>query len=157
VCRQQLPVENTRAGLERVEEGEENNVGLTIWRLPGGGFAVGRLGRREGEREVNVPLVYTEVDGGFNLNNIVMGEPRRISWSVSESRGRRRGGAFRRMFNGLFSCLRGGGVGPQRSSSPGSSRTATSTSVRAWRPNMGPSSSSRRTWSMDVNGGTRPW
>ncbi|KAG2391289.1 hypothetical protein LR48_Vigan07g069800 [Vigna angularis] len=157
VCRKQLPVENEREGLERVEEEEENNVGLTIWRLPGGGFAVGRLGRREGEREVNVPLVYTEVDGGFNFNNLVMGEPRRISWSVSESRGRRRGGTFRRMFNGLFSCLRGGGVGPQRSSSSGSSRSATSTSVRASRPNMGPSSSTRRSWSMDVNGGTRPW
>ncbi|KAK7372388.1 hypothetical protein VNO80_05766 [Phaseolus coccineus] len=157
VCRKELPVENARAGLERVEEGEENNVGLTIWRLPGGGFAVGRLGRREGEREVDVPLVYTEVDGGLNFNNLVMGEPRRISWSVSESRGRRRGGAFRRMFNGLFGCLRGGGVGTQRSSSSGSSRTATSTSVRASRPNIAPSSSTRRTWSMDVNGGTRPW
>ncbi|CAJ1970915.1 unnamed protein product [Sphenostylis stenocarpa] len=157
VCRHELPVENESAGLERVEEEGANNVGLTIWRLPGGGFAVGRLGRREGERDVNVPLVYTEVDGGFNFNNVVMGEPRRISWSVSESRGRRRGGTFRRMFDSLFSCMRGGGVGPGRSSGSGSSRTVTSTSVRASRPNIGPSASTRRTWSMDVNGGTRPW
>ncbi|KAK7385707.1 hypothetical protein VNO78_31515 [Psophocarpus tetragonolobus] len=155
VCRHELPCENARARLERVEEEEQNNMGLTIWRLPGGGFAVGRLGRREGEREVNVPLVYTEVDGGFNFNNVVMGEPRRVSWSVSESRGRGRGGAFRRMFNGLFSCLRGGGVGPHRSSA---STPIRSTSVRA-PPNLGPSPpNSRRTWSMDVNnGGTRPW
>ncbi|KAG4962306.1 hypothetical protein JHK85_039754 [Glycine max] len=157
VCRHELPCENARARLERVEEEEENNnLGLTIWRLPGGGFAVGRFGRREGEREVNVPLVYTEVDGGLNFNNVLVGEPRRVSWSVLESSGSRRGGAFRRMFNHLFSCLRGGGVGPNRSSS---SSTVRSNSFRAsTRQSVGPSPpSSRRTWSMDVNGGTRPW
>ena len=107
-----------------------------------------------------MPLVYTEVDGGFNFNNVVVGEPRRVSWSVSESRGSRRGGAFRRMFNGLFSCLRGGGVGPNRSSNTSRTTVMRSNSFRASsRPNnVGPSPpSSRRTWSMDVNEGTRPW
>ncbi|TKY56761.1 E3 ubiquitin-protein ligase RING1 [Spatholobus suberectus] len=160
VCRHELPSETARAGLEPVEEEEEEeNVGLTIWRLPGGGFAVGRFGRRGSEREVNVPLVYTEVDGGFN--NVVV-EPRRVSWSVSESRGRGRGGALRRMFNGLFGCLRGG-ARPQTSSSASNATTiefsssVRSTNVRASRSNVVPSPPSRRTWSMDVNGGTRPW
>ncbi|RDX60843.1 putative E3 ubiquitin-protein ligase RHC2A, partial [Mucuna pruriens] len=152
VCRHELPVETTRAEVERVEE-EENNMGLTIWRLPGGGFAVGRLGRRGGEREVNVPVVYTEVDGGFNN---VLAEPRRVSWSISESRGRGRGGAFRRMFNGLFRCL-SCGVRPQHSSGS-TSRTVRGTSNGSSRPNAAPSPpNSRRTWSMDVNGGARPW
>ncbi|KAL2317218.1 hypothetical protein Fmac_031094 [Flemingia macrophylla] len=167
VCRSELPCETARARLERVveeEEEEEENLRLTIWRLPGGGFAVGRLGRSVGgERDVNVPLVYTEVDGEFNN---VVGEPRRVSWSVSESRvrGRSGGGAFRRMFNGLFRCL-GGGVRAQGSSRSvdaiefsrsGRSAITTTRSNNVLPP---PSSSppSRRTWSMEVNGGTRPW
>ncbi|KAK7300742.1 hypothetical protein RJT34_11591 [Clitoria ternatea] len=151
VCRYELPSE---AGRERVNE--EEGAGLTIWRLPGGGYAVGRRGI--GEREF--PLVYTEVDGGFN--NII-GEPRRVSWSVSSSSGRGSGGAFRRMVNGLFGCLRGG-VRPQSSVSsiittreiPQRS-TSNRSGNSASRPNLDPSSRSRRTWSMDVNSGNRPW
>ncbi|EMS61834.1 hypothetical protein TRIUR3_14714 [Triticum urartu] len=75
-------------------------VGLTIWRLPGGGFAVGRFagGRRVSEREL--PVVYTEVDGGFNNG----GAPRRISWSSRGSRSSQRG-VIRRMFDNMFACF----------------------------------------------------
>ncbi|XP_061363740.1 E3 ubiquitin-protein ligase RDUF2-like [Gastrolobium bilobum] len=163
VCRHELPSDpqqNTRDASASAEQlvslNEEENVGLTIWRLPGGGFAVGRFsgGRRGTEREF--PGVYTEVDGGFNN---VIGEPRRVSWSVStSSRGRRTsGGGLRRMFSSLFSCLRGG-VRPQHSASStieysGSMRRSNSAS----RSNADPSPRSRRTWSMDVNSGMRPW
>nr|KYP48506.1 E3 ubiquitin-protein ligase CIP8 [Cajanus cajan] len=166
VCRHELPCESARARLERVEEEEEEeNLGLTIWRLPGGGFAVGRFGRRGGgEADLDVPLVYTEVDGGFNN---VVGEPRRVSWSVSESRGRTRGGAFRRMFGGLFRCL-GGGVRAHTSSrsvdaidisTSGRSAiiTRSNSNNNVLLPPSSSSPPSRRTWSMEVNGGTRLW
>ncbi|CAN6696004.1 unnamed protein product [Malus baccata var. baccata] len=80
VCRHELPADqNNRNSDPGLEEG---TMGLTIWRLPGGGFAVGRFsgGRRPGEREL--PVVYTEMDGGFNGN----GAPRRVLWA-SRSRG----------------------------------------------------------------------
>ena len=49
---------------------DEETVWLTIWRLLDGGFAVGRFsdGRLAGERD---PLVvYTKMDGGFNVNGL---------------------------------------------------------------------------------------
>ena len=94
VCRHEMPAEAPSVG------GEEEAVGLTIWRLPGGGFAVGRFagGRRAGEREF--PVVYTEMDGGLNSG----GAPRRISWSSRGSHGGRRGGVGR-AFRGVFSLL----------------------------------------------------
>ena len=89
VCRHELPTENNGNSLgENEAVRDEEAVGLTIWRLPGGGFAVGRFtgGRRAAEREF--PVVFTEMDGGFNN----AGAPRRISWAPSgrrsqESRG----------------------------------------------------------------------
>ncbi|GJW79879.1 probable E3 ubiquitin-protein ligase RHC2A [Tanacetum coccineum] len=108
----ELPSDNRDLDSGQVGNGDEA-VGLTIWRLPGGGFAVGRFagGRRGGEREF--PVVFTEMDGGFNNN----GAPRRISW-VSRGNGARECGRFRRVLNSFFSCFSGGG----RAGSGGSSR-----------------------------------
>jgi E3 ubiquitin-protein ligase RNF115/126 len=130
---------------------EDSNVGLTIWRLPGGGFAVGRFsgGRRGAEREL--PVVYTEMDGGFNNG----GEPRRISWSSRGGRGRERSGGLRRFFGSFFGCFSSGGVGNQRTVSSRESRSVRTNSSHS--SNMDPSPRSRRTWSMDVNSGMRSW
>ncbi|OAY79075.1 E3 ubiquitin-protein ligase RING1 [Ananas comosus] len=76
VCRHELPAESGGAGgignAAVNEDGEGETMGLTVWRLPGGGFAVGRFsgGRRAGDREL--PVVYTEVDGGFNNSDRTM-------------------------------------------------------------------------------------
>ncbi|XP_072960014.1 E3 ubiquitin-protein ligase RDUF2-like [Typha angustifolia] len=105
VCRHEMPTDAGRRESDGVEQSnvggsEEETVGLTIWRLPGGGFAVGRFagGRRAGEREL--PVVYTEVDGGFNNG----GAPRRISWS-SRGSGSRESGRISGMLRHLFSCF----------------------------------------------------
>ncbi|OIV94275.1 hypothetical protein TanjilG_00024 [Lupinus angustifolius] len=159
VCRRELPAANIPNQItplmgnstNSVAINEDGNVGLTIWRLPGGGFAVGRLsgGRRGAEREL--PVVYTEMDGGFNNG----GEPRRISWSSRGNRGGRESGGLRRFFQNMFGCLRGGGVGTRQpissTASPSITRASSSHS------NANPSVRSRRTWSMDVNSGLRSW
>ncbi|GAV75178.1 DUF1117 domain-containing protein/zf-RING_2 domain-containing protein/zf-RING_3 domain-containing protein [Cephalotus follicularis] len=125
VCRHELPADLDVSELdndsqnrthdgnnEEVEvEEEQDPVGLTIWRLPGGGFAVGRFARRGGggggggEREL--PVVFTEMDGGFN-NGVVS---RRVSWGVRGSGGRERSGFFGRVFRSMFGCFGGGGGG----------------------------------------------
>lgn len=101
VCRHELPGEDVGGGGDAttVEE-EDSAAGLTIWRLPGGGFAVGRIpgGWRGGDRVM--PVVYTEVDGGR------LGEerlPRRVAW------GSRRGGGggFAGRIMRLFGCFSG--------------------------------------------------
>ncbi|KAK2657830.1 hypothetical protein Ddye_010882 [Dipteronia dyeriana] len=103
VCRHELPTEVT-GGIGDLHETDrirdEDTVGLTIWRLPGGGFAVGRFsgGRRAAEREF--PVVFTEMDGGFN--NASGGAPRRISWAPIGRRARESGG-FARAFRNFFS------------------------------------------------------
>ncbi|KAL5740571.1 hypothetical protein ACOSP7_029457 [Xanthoceras sorbifolium] len=103
VCRHELPTE-VNGGLGDLHETDrirdEDTIGLTIWRLPGGGFAVGRFsgGRRATEREF--PVVFTEMDGGFN--NASGGAPRRISWAPSGRRARESGG-FVRAFRNFFS------------------------------------------------------
>nr|GLL27955.1 probable E3 ubiquitin-protein ligase RHC2A [Ipomoea trifida] len=125
VCRFELPTDTRDAGEPNRTSPTSSNdqtlnddetVGLTIWRLPGGGFAVGRFsgGRRGGEREL--PVVYTEMDGGFNSNGL----PRRISWGsrVSVSRPSSR---LRRAFRNLFACF-GGGVASSASSTSSDSR-----------------------------------
>ncbi|KAL4587700.1 hypothetical protein LXL04_000574 [Taraxacum kok-saghyz] len=106
VCRHELPTDSTDSNSSNPERSESNEeesaaVGLTIWRLPGGGFAVGRFsgGRRAGGGERELPVVYTEMDGGFNNNS---GTPRRIMW---ESRRNNAGGesGIGRVFRNMFS------------------------------------------------------
>ncbi|RLN00742.1 E3 ubiquitin-protein ligase RING1 [Panicum miliaceum] len=113
VCRHEMPTDAPRAGARAAGEGaeEEATVGLTIWRLPGGGFAVGRFagGRRPEEREL--PVVYTEMDGGFNNG----GAPRRISWGSRQSPSTERG-AIRRILRNVFACF-GRGHSSSRASS----------------------------------------
>ncbi|KAF9674712.1 hypothetical protein SADUNF_Sadunf10G0155400 [Salix dunnii] len=165
VCRHELP-----SGDDEGEDGirsplpeangqgnnEEEAVGLTIWRLPGGGYAVGRFtGARRGEREL--PVVYTEMDGAFNNGGL----PRRISWG-SRGGGRRengggvnggrdggnRGFSFGRVLRHWFACF---GVG--QSSSSDSRVTGRN------RPSPVFSSSSsmmrRRGWSTEINAARR--
>ncbi|KAE8769883.1 E3 ubiquitin-protein ligase RING1-like [Hordeum vulgare] len=101
VCRHEMPTDTTsRPQAASAGAEEETTVGLTIWRLPGGGFAVGRFagGRRPEEREL--PVVYTEMDGGFNHG----GAPRRISWGSRQSRSTERS-AIRRVFRNMFACF----------------------------------------------------
>ncbi|KAL8260406.1 hypothetical protein R6Q59_028359 [Mikania micrantha] len=110
VCRHELPTDSTDStdpnpnNPERSERtDEESAVGLTIWRLPGGGFAVGRFsgGRRAGAGERELPVVYTEMDGGFNGNS---GTPRRIMWETRRDNAAETG--FRRVFRSMFSVFR---------------------------------------------------
>ncbi|TKY67372.1 E3 ubiquitin-protein ligase RING1 [Spatholobus suberectus] len=108
VCRHELPSDlETRVPSQIDEEA----IGLTIWRLPGGGFAVGRFsgGRRAGEN--HFPVVYTEMDGGLNTN----GAPRRISRSVRSTRARESRG-FGRAIRNFFSFFGRLGNGSRSSS-----------------------------------------
>ncbi|KAL2332150.1 hypothetical protein Fmac_019731 [Flemingia macrophylla] len=90
LCRHELPPEQASPP-GQIEE--EAAVGLTIWRLPGGGFAVGRFAG-----ESHVPVVYTEVESGGTSND----GSRRISLAVGSGRVRESGGGIGRIFRNLF-------------------------------------------------------
>ncbi|GMH10170.1 hypothetical protein Nepgr_012011 [Nepenthes gracilis] len=99
VCRFELPKDlNDGERRSLSSDSEEGTVGLAIWILPGGGFAVGRFSghRRTAEREL--PVVFTEMDGWFDISDT----PRRISWGGSERMSRESNGlgrAFRSFFS----------------------------------------------------------
>ncbi|XVF46555.1 hypothetical protein PTKIN_Ptkin03bG0036200 [Pterospermum kingtungense] len=100
VCRHEMPSDD-RSG---PNDGVSEAVGLSIWRLPGGVFAVGRL---RGEREA--PVVYTEMDGGFGGSGSGSGTGTghgtpRIVPLVGV---RRRENGFRRVVRNVTSFLRG--------------------------------------------------
>ncbi|KAF8082719.1 hypothetical protein N665_0809s0021 [Sinapis alba] len=132
VCRFELPSEGNRQSRDS-EEGE-NPVGMTIWRLPGGGFAVGRFNAamREGERVL--PVVLTEMDGGGIGGN--SDGPRRISWvrangtlesDSNNGGGSGSGGRLRRMVRGMMSVIRR--VRPNRAVSSSSNQLGLNSEV----------------------------
>ncbi|XP_020571202.1 probable E3 ubiquitin-protein ligase RHC2A [Phalaenopsis equestris] len=153
VCRHELPTDAGSGGGEATGQAsigaEDNSVGLTIWRLPGGGFAVGRFsgGRQAGEREL--PMVYTEMDGSFSSG----GAPGRTSWSSRGSRSRQSRGIGRiiRNFFSIFGC-----VGSSSSSSVSSSRlrlsSASQSSQRSWRYSTPSRSHRLNGWSYEDGG-----
>ncbi|KAJ0258723.1 E3 ubiquitin-protein ligase RHC2A [Hirschfeldia incana] len=137
VCRHELPSEEEEDGggddvvvaatvAGREEEGESS--GMTIWRLPGGGFAVGRI---PGGWRGGMPVVYTEVDGGR------LGEERRPRSSRRGGGGGERSGGFAGRFMRLFGCFSG-------SSSAGSGSRSNSRSRSSFALFRTASSSSRR-------------
>lgn len=143
VCRHELPPENQDSGYN-----DGDAVGLTIWRLPGGGFAVGRRGT---DREV--PLMFTDMDGGFDVS----GAPARGLWG-SRGNGGGRSGGLRRVFGGVFSCFGGGGGRGFSSSSSSSSDDGVSNRSSRFIPAIFSSSSRRRrAWAFDVNNRPQMW
>ncbi|KZV30321.1 hypothetical protein F511_28214 [Dorcoceras hygrometricum] len=150
VCRHELPTDNenvnrnhdaTEANRDANEvANDEETVGLTIWRLPGGGFAVGRFsgGRRGGEREL--PVVYTEMDGRFTNNGV----SRRISWHSRGIVSRERSG-LRRFLHNLFACFGRGGS----SNSSLDSRMSRSSGLQ---PSFSSTSRQFGRWSYEVDG-----
>ncbi|KAL8531430.1 hypothetical protein ACS0TY_008141 [Phlomoides rotata] len=118
VCRHELPSDESDG-----VSVQSDAVGLSIWRLPGGGFAVGRfVSGGDGE----MPAVYSELDGSMSLNG---GAPSGIVWGPWVRR--RRGGALRRFFGHIGSIFRRrgdtySGGGPVRSASVSDSGSANS-------------------------------
>lgn len=138
VCRHELPTDSTNSNNVETPN-EEEAVGLTIWRLPGGGFAVGRFtgGRRGAGGERELPVVYTEMDGGFNNS----GTPRRITWGSRRSRASE--GGIGRVFRNMFSFLGRTRNTHSRNSTPSS---GSSSSMMSRSRSLSSSVFSRITW-----------
>ncbi|XP_028807695.1 E3 ubiquitin-protein ligase RDUF1-like [Neltuma alba] len=88
VCRNGLPLDGNNRESRVSRQIDEETIGLTIWRLPGGDFAVGRFPHDEGDGESHLPVVSTEMDGVLSANSV----PRRVSRAMRgirlrESRG----------------------------------------------------------------------
>lgn len=90
VCRHELPGEV--ADMDGLAAGEES-MGLIIWRLPRGGYAVGRFNGGRGVGENEVPDDYNETD---EMADVDGSSQRRVIWSRigSRRRGRRISHAF---------------------------------------------------------------
>ncbi|KAF3555036.1 hypothetical protein F2Q69_00017667 [Brassica cretica] len=133
VCRHELPAV--------ADGGDESAAGLTIWRLPGGGFAVGRI--PGGDRVM--PVVYTEVDGGR------LGEeriPRRVAWGSRRGGG---GGGFTGRIMRLFGCFSGSSGSVASGSGSRSRVTSRSRSSSLSMFSTAASSSRRRNWLARIN------
>ncbi|XP_010508986.1 PREDICTED: probable E3 ubiquitin-protein ligase RHC2A [Camelina sativa] len=163
VCRHELPpaedvISDGNGGVggaltvtaSSAEEEEDSAAGLTIWRLPGGGFAVGRIpaGWRGGDRMM--PVVYTEVDGG-RLGDERL--PRRVAWGSRrggrDGSSRERGNGFAGRIMRLFGCFRGssGSIAAASASSGSGSRIrVTRRSSFSLFSTSSSSSSRRRNW-----------
>ncbi|KAL0671542.1 hypothetical protein Bca4012_034246 [Brassica carinata] len=137
VCRHELPAEAVTVA----DGGDESAAGLTIWRLPGGGFAVGRI--PGGDRVM--PVVYTEVDGGR------LGEeriPRRVAWGSRRGGG---GGGFTGRIMRLFGCFSGSSGSVASGSGSRSRVTSRSRSSSLSMFSTAASSSRRRNWLARIN------
>ncbi|KAJ8535584.1 hypothetical protein K7X08_023304 [Anisodus acutangulus] len=171
ICRHELTAESPKTTTNSSDIGnfarsrnDEEAMGLTIWRLPGGGFAVGRFseGRRGAEREL--PVVYTEMDGGFNN-----GVPRRIAWRSRRSNTNRNGGGISRIFSNLASFFRRLTPSSQRQSlsihSSSSDSTGSGSGSAVFRSRSVSSTSmfsrylrrSRRNWVPEESNGVTRW
>ncbi|KAL0862377.1 hypothetical protein Bca101_041495 [Brassica carinata] len=134
VCRHELPSEEEDVDDDVVATtvAEEEEEGMTIWRLPGGGFAVGRI---PGGWRGGMPVVYTEVDGGR------VGErrlSRGVAWGARRGGGGgERSGGFAGRILRLFGCFSG-------SSSSGSGSRSNRRSRSSFTLFRTASSSSRR-------------
>ncbi|KAJ4891986.1 RING-H2 finger C2A [Raphanus sativus] len=141
VCRHELPAEeeeDVATTTVAEEDGGDSSAGMTIWRLPGGGFAVGRI---PGGWRGGMPVVYTEVDGGR------LGEerrPRRVAWGSRRvgSSGERSGGFAGRIMR-LFGCF-SGSSGSVASGSRSQVNRRSRSSFALFRTASSSSSSSRR-------------
>ncbi|XP_076884543.1 E3 ubiquitin-protein ligase RDUF1-like [Bidens hawaiensis] len=150
VCRHEVAADSMNENNQQNED-ESAPVGLTIWRLPGGGFAVGRFsgGRRAVNGERELPVVYTEMDGGFNNG---FGTPRRVVWESGRNRGNG-GGGFGRAFRNMFSFFRRrSGSGSNYDGESMNRNRSVSSSV------FGRMTSRRnRTWNLDEQNGLSRW
>ncbi|CAA7389725.1 unnamed protein product [Spirodela intermedia] len=97
VCRHEMPAGEERT-LQESDADESSAVGLTIWRLPGGGFAVGRFSGGRSAGETGLPGVFTEMDGGFNAGGGAAQSRMPSNWRSGRSRASRGiGNAFRNL------------------------------------------------------------
>lgn len=97
VCRNELP-----AG----EENEGGMIGLCIWRLPGGGFAVGRYnGRRSAGGERGLSFMFSDMDNSYGERGRIS-RRRPVRLVRSREREERVGGGLRRAFRGLGTFFR---------------------------------------------------
>lgn len=100
VCRHELPTdarEDEISAHQSPGHTREGNVGLTIWRLPGGGFAVGRFTGERQAAERELPVVFRGLGGGSNHR----GSSRRNLWDENGIRSREGAGFTRVMRNVL--------------------------------------------------------